>query len=159
MFCCCCCCLSFCYVGIVCGFRTEYLDLIDYHCTLRCCATYEYVFVYTCHVLLLLLCSVLQYWYCLLLLFVIVCRMTTLVAVVHFIGFQCSSLHSNTIFFQCTPWQYCRIYSVDFLPMIHTRYRISSVFTGMRGATAGVTPPRRSPPCNTCMFPNPTYFG
>ena len=53
-------CFSFFYVDTVCGFiTTEYLDLIDYNYT-RCCTTYEYVFVYTCHVLLLLLlCSVL----------------------------------------------------------------------------------------------------
>ena len=31
------------------------------------------------------------------------------------------SLHSNTNYFQCTPWQYCesRIYSVDFFPIVH----------------------------------------
>ena len=41
--CCCCsvccyhCCFSFCYVDTVCGFVTEYLDLIDYnYCTVRC---------------------------------------------------------------------------------------------------------------------------
>ena len=68
---------SFCYVDTVCGFTTEYLDLIDYnYYTVRCCTTYEYVFAYTC----LLLFSVLLYccYYsccCLLLLFVIVCRM------------------------------------------------------------------------------------
>ena len=46
---------SFCYVDTVCGFTTEYLDLIDYnYYTKRCCTTYENVFVYTC----LLLCSV-----------------------------------------------------------------------------------------------------
>ena len=50
---------SFCYVDTVCGFTTEYLDLIDYHYyTVRCCTTYQYGFVYTC----LLLCSVLLYW-------------------------------------------------------------------------------------------------
>ena len=52
---------SFCYVDTVCGFTTEYLDLIDYnYYTVRCCTTYEYVFVYTC----LLLCSVLLYCCC-----------------------------------------------------------------------------------------------
>ena len=46
---------SFCYIDTVCGFTTEYLDLIDYnYYTKRCCTTYENVFVYTC----LLLCSV-----------------------------------------------------------------------------------------------------
>ena len=40
----------------VCGFTTEYLDLIDYnYYTVRCCKTYEYVFVYTCLLLLQLL--------------------------------------------------------------------------------------------------------
>ena len=109
----------------VCGFTTEYLDLIDYNLyTVRCCTTYEYVFVYTC----LLLCSVLLYCCCcscccLLLLFVIVCQMANFVPVVHCsIWFQCFlSLHSNTIFFRCIPWQYssCRIFSVNFLPIMH----------------------------------------
>ena len=44
---------SFCYVDTVCGFTTEYLHLIDYNYTARCCTTYEYIFVYTYHVLLL----------------------------------------------------------------------------------------------------------
>ena len=43
-------------------------------------------------------------------------------------------------YFQCTPWLYCRIYGLD-LP-------IFLVSTGMRGAKAGVSPPRRSPPCS-----------
>ena len=52
---------SFCYVDTVCGFTTEYLDLIDYnYYTVRCCTTYEYVFVCTC----LLLCSALLYCCC-----------------------------------------------------------------------------------------------
>ena len=55
-----CCCFSFCYLDTVWSFTTEYLDLIDYNYAVRCCTTYEYVLVYTCHVLLpLLLCSVL----------------------------------------------------------------------------------------------------
>ena len=76
---------SFCYVGTVCGFATEHLDLIDYnYYTVRCCTTFEYVFVYTC----LLLCIVLIYCCCcscscLLLLFVIVCRMAKFVPMVH----------------------------------------------------------------------------
>ena len=38
----------------------------------------------------------------------------------HCIWFQCFiSLRSNTIYFQCTPWQYYyRMFSVDFLPII-----------------------------------------
>ena len=53
------------------------------------------------------------------------------------------SLHSNTIKFYVqymyarTPWQYCRFYCPD-LPT-------SSVITGMHGAEADVSPPRRSP--------------
>ena len=51
---------SFCYVDTVCGFTTEYLDLIHYkHDAVRCCTTYEYV-VYTC----LVLCNVLLYCCC-----------------------------------------------------------------------------------------------
>ena len=122
MCCCYCSCFSFCYVDTVCGFTTEYLELIDHNYTVRCSPTYECVFVYTCHVLSLLLqlCSVLLYWcccscYCLLLLLVIVYRTAKFVAVVRCVWFQSFlSLHSNTIFFQCTPWQYCRIFSVDF---------------------------------------------
>ena len=48
------------------------------------------------------------------------------------------ALHSNTIHFLCTPWQFWRILGLD-LPT-------SSVITSMRGAKAGVSPPRRSPP-------------
>ena len=45
-----------------------------------------------------------------------------------------------------TPWQYlCPIYGRD-LPT-STTYCTSSVIAGMRGAKAGVSPPRRSPPC------------
>ena len=56
------------YVDTVCGFTVEYVDVIDYnYYTARCCTTYKYVFVYTC----------------LLLLFVIVCRMAKFVPVVH----------------------------------------------------------------------------
>ena len=53
---------------------------------------------------------------CLLLLLVIVRRMEEkFVPVVHCIWFQCFlSPNSNTIYFQCTPWQHCRIFSVDF---------------------------------------------
>ena len=64
----------------MCGFAIEYLDLIDWnYYTVRCCTTCEYVFVYTC----LLLCSVLLYCYCLVLLFVIVNRMAKFVPAVH----------------------------------------------------------------------------
>ena len=53
---------SFYCINTVFGFTTEYLDLINCNYTVRCYTTYEYVFVYTCHVLLLLL-------------FVVACRM------------------------------------------------------------------------------------
>ena len=45
----------FCYVETVCGFTTEYLDLLDINSyyIVRCWMTYEYAFVYTHHVLLL----------------------------------------------------------------------------------------------------------
>ena len=62
------------------------------------------------------------------------------------------SLHSNTTYFQCTPWQFCRIYSVGFLPNTKYTYHASSVITGMRRAKAGVSPPRRSPPCVTAVL-------
>ena len=59
---CCCCrfvwmllllfCFSLCYEDTVCGFMTDYLDSIYYMHSVRCCTTYEYVFVFACHVLL-----------------------------------------------------------------------------------------------------------
>ena len=67
----------------MCGFTTGYLDLIDYSCTVRCGKPHAYVFVCSCHVFLSLLCVALllflplQCW-CLLVLFVIVCRETQL---------------------------------------------------------------------------------
>ena len=77
---------------------------------------------------------------CFLLLFVIVCRMAKFVAgSLNLIPvFPFSSF--NAIYF----WWYplaalCRIYGLD-LPT-------SSVIAGMREAKAGVSPPRRSPPC------------
>ena len=45
---------------------------------------------------------------------------------------------TRIVFHVRTPWHYRRIYGLDLLT--------SSVITGMRGATAGVSPPRRSPP-------------
>ena len=51
----------FCYVDTVCGFATDYLDLIDYNYNaICCCTTYKQIFVYTC----LLLCIVLLYCCC-----------------------------------------------------------------------------------------------
>ena len=43
------------------------------------------------------------------------------------------------MYFSCIPLQYSHIYGLD-LPT-------SSVVAGVRGAKAGVSPPRRSPPC------------
>ena len=67
----------FCSVDTVYAFTAECLDLIDCsYYTVRCCTTYEYVFVYTyllvCDVFL---CCCYCSCCCLLLLFVIVCRM------------------------------------------------------------------------------------
>ena len=125
--------------------------------------------------LLLLLCSVLLYC-CnsccsccccclLLLLLVIVCRMAKFVSVARCIWFQCfSSLHSNTISFQC-PLAVCRIYSVEFWTY-NTRYisyHTSAVIAGMRGAEAGISPPRWSPPqllpAGTLLFHPLLYDG
>ena len=55
-----------------------------------------------------------------------------------------SALHSNTINFLCTPWQYCRVCGLDF--------PTSLVISGMRGAKAGVRPMRRRPPCTEVDF-------
>ena len=93
-----------------------------------------YGFVYTCHILeLLLLCTVLLLLlslltYCVLLLLLslllysallqlllfIVCRMTNFVAVSSHLILAFLS-HSNTICFKCSPWQHCRNYSADVL--------------------------------------------
>ena len=150
--CCCCsvccynCCFSFRYLDTVCGFTTEYLDLIDYNYTVRCCTMYEYVFAYTCHVLLLLLCSsVLLYclWCsccCLLLLFVIMCRMAKFVAgPLNLMPVYSFSSFKRDLLLMYPLAVLCRFYGLD-LPT-------SSVLMDMRGAKAGVSPPRRSPPC------------
>ena len=108
---------------------------------------YEYVFACTCHVFLLLL-FVLRYccccfcWCCMLVLF-IVCRMTKLVAVMHLIPVFLFSLSDTVCFNVRTPLEYCRICSLD-LPIVR-RINPCSVTMGMRGAQAGVSPPRRSP--------------
>ena len=54
-------------------------------------------------------------------------------------------------YFQCTPWQYCRIFIVDFFNLQYISYILG--ITGMRGAKAGASPPRRNPPC-TYIFPS-----
>ena len=70
------CFFSFCYVDTVCGFTAEYLDLVHYNYVVRCCTTYEYVFVYSC----LLLCRVLDCCCCLLLLVAACCCLLLLAA-------------------------------------------------------------------------------
>ena len=140
---------SICYVDTVCGFATEHLDLIDYnYYTVRCCTTYEYTFVYTC----LLMCYTAVAA-------AVAAAAASSAAFRHRVpdGEICSrgSLHPISVCsfssfkhdnFQCTPWQYYRIFNVDFLPI--TIY-ISCILgiTGMRGAKAGVSSPQRSPPC------------
>ena len=77
-----------------------------------------------------------------LLLFVIVCRMAkNCYWFVESDSIQCflSFIQTRFIFNVFAPWQHCRIYGLD-LPT-------SSVITGMGGAKAGVSPPRRSPAC------------
>ena len=132
----------------VCGFTTEYLDLIDYNLyTVRCCTTYEYVFVYTC----LLLWSVLLYCCCyscccLLLLFVIVCRTAKLLLWFSASDSSVFFLFIQTRFFFNAPLgsTYCRIFSVNFFTY-NTHHTYILGITGMRGAKAGVSPPRWSP--------------
>ena len=97
-----------------------YFEVIIFVLFVRCCTTYECVCVYTC----LLLCSVLLCCRCcscccLLLLFVIVCRMTKIVAEVHCIWFQCFlSLHS-TRFISMQPLAVLSHLQRQFLPKIH----------------------------------------
>ena len=148
------CCFSFCYVDTVCGFATEYTwtwsiiisilyaaarrtsmySYIPTCCCVLCCYTAVAAAAATCC--------------CLLLLFATVCRMAKFVSVVHCIWLQrFLSLHSNTIFFQCctsapdssvfflfiqtrffvqcTPWQHCRIFRVDYFT--YNTYHTSSV--------------------------------
>ena len=85
------------FLGTVWGFTTGYPDLIDDYTAVRCCTTYEYVFA-TAAVLLL---------------FVIVCRVTKFISVVVASDSIFSFSYSKTMYFQCTPWQYCRMYSLD----------------------------------------------
>ena len=127
--------------------NSEYLDLIYCNYSVRCCTTHEYVFAYTCHVLLLLLLLcvatllLLQLQCCCLLLpFVIVCQMANFVAG-SFILIPVFSFSSfKRIFNLMYPLAVlCRSYGLD-LPT-------SLVITDMRGAKANVIPPRRSLPC------------
>ena len=118
----------------------------------RCCTTYEHVFVYTC----LLLCSVLLYCCC-----CCCCCLSSCAGwqklLLWFTVPGCSDLFLfiDTIYFQCTPWQYCLIYSVNFLPIIHAWYHTSSILRaceeprralGRRGASLrGRLPPATLP--------------
>ena len=120
--------------------------------TVRCCTTYEHVFVYTC----LLLCSVLLYCCC-----CCCCCLSSCAGwqklLLWFTVPGCSDLFLfiDTIYFQCTPWQYCLIYSVNFLPIIHAWYHTSSILRaceeprralGRRGASLrGRLPPATLP--------------
>ena len=56
------------------------------------------------------------------------------------------SFHSNTIDCLDAPWSYCCTYGLDF-----ANYNTSSTISDIRGAKAGVSPPRRSPFVNTYM--------
>ena len=76
-----------------------------------------------------------------LLLFVVLCRMVkfwfwfveSIIPVLYFSSFE------RGLFFMYPLAVLCRIYGLD--------WPTSSVFTGMRGAKAGVSPPRRDPSC------------
>ena len=150
-------CFSFCYVDTVCGFITEYLYLRDYYYTLL-----HDVRVWIC-----------MYWYIPAMYFCCcccccswVCCYNTAVAAAATACCCCSS--------SCAGWQSLLLWfvasdsSVFFLfikirfifnvPLDSTiaftasiftynAYHTSSVITGMRGAKAGVSPPRQSPPC------------
>ena len=131
-------------------FQTEYLDLIDYnYYTVRCCATYEYVFVYFVYLPAAVWCVAT----------LLVLQLQLLAAVRHRVpdGKICSrgplhlipvSLHSNTIFFNVPLGRTVAFSASIFFPIMHT-YHSSFGLTGMSGAKAGVSPPRRSPPCTT----------
>ena len=138
----------------MCGFITEYLDLIDYNqYTVRCCTTYEYVFVYTC----LPLCSVA--------ILLLLQQLLLAAAVRHRVpdGKICSrgSLHLIPVFsFSSFKHDLFSTYPLAVPSHFHSRffylYHISYILgiTGMRGATAGVSPPRRSPPCIYIYIPH-----
>ena len=102
---------------------TGCLDLIDYKYTaVRCCTTYEYAFVCTCHVFCAAaaLCAVIMpllqlQCFCLQLLFAIVCLMTQFVAVVcllHLIPEFFFSSFKHDIFF---------MYPLSVLPRVQLR--------------------------------------
>ena len=125
------------------GIWTRNVIIILLHAAVR--RTYEYVFVSARDAfLLLLLCLAILLLLqlqccCLLLMFVIVCmcRMTPFVAVVY-----CTCLERCLYL---NPWQCCRTASIYLQFYTLNTYQASSNITGMRGAKAGGSPPRRSP--------------
>ena len=121
-----CCCFSFCYVDTVCGFTTEYLDLLLIYCnyTVRCCTMYDCIFCCCCSVVV---CCYTAAMLLLLLLFIIVCRMTKFVVVVHCIWFQCFFLLIQTRFIFNVPLGStvaftASIFYLKYTHSIHPRY-------------------------------------
>ena len=146
----------------VCAFTSQYLDLIlvyrtytsELYAAIRCTSMYLYVlamYFCCCSCVLLYYCCSCSSCCCMLLMFVIVCRMTKIRAVVYCIWSSVFFIQTSLAFDVRTPWQYCRICSLD-LPITGARYRVSSVITGMRAAKACVSPPRRSPPCSHYIY-------
>ena len=138
------------FLGTVWGFTTGYPDLIDDYTAVRCCTTYEYVFgnTYVFLLLLLLLCVLIRM--CLLPLQCCCCSSSCagwqnlFLWLLHLTPFFLSLIQRRCIFnvpLDSTVACIASIYLYDNTD--HT----SSVITGMRGAKAGVSPPRRSPPC------------
>ena len=128
----------------MCGFTTEYLDLIYYFFVLfvRCCTTYEYVCVYTC----LLLCSVLLCCCCcssccLRLLFVIVCRMTKSVP---------GSLFLIPLFFFSFNYDLFLVYPLAVLS--HSRPRFAYYILGNCNYGHGRSQGGRQPAAATCIY-------
>ena len=129
----------------MCGFTTEYLDLTYYHYTVRCCKTYENVFLYTCHaLLLLLLCSALLYCCCcsrccLLLLFVIVFRKATFFAVIN-----CILLHLIPVLpFPSFKHDLCSMYPLAVL-LSHLQRRFFTYNTYVSHILGACAEPRRA---------------
>ena len=127
---------SFCYVDTVCGFATDCLDLIDYNFY----TVLQDVRVCIGSVLLIPACCCVVCCYTAVAAAAAACCCLLLLAAAnrHRVpeGKVCSrgSLHLIPVFsfssfkhdfFHCTPWQYCRIFSVDFFT--HNAYHTSSV--------------------------------
>ena len=84
---------------------------------------------------------------CFLLLFVIMCRMAKFVAgPLNLMPVYSFSSFKRDLLLMYPLAVLCRFYGLD-LPT-------SSVLMDMRGAKAGVSPPRRSPPCIICIMSN-----